>query len=87
MISPSSIIYAFAPKQFIGKGIMKASWETYIQHINTCAIVLKEEDHYVSKFHNFNTEIKNCLENLTLTTQYNTNSISTNVIRQKLQKH
>jgi len=83
---PSSILYA--PKKFKGMGFIKASWEAYLQHINICKILLKEDDPYISKYRQFDIEIQDCLTKLQITFEefMDIKEIDVRIIRKKLQE-
>lgn len=83
---PSSILYS--PKDTKGMGIIKVSWEAYLQHINICKVLLKENNKYISKYKRFDEEIQDCLIKLKLKREdtVDIQNIKVKTIRKQLQE-
>jgi hypothetical protein len=60
--TPDSFIYS--PKKYKGLGLIKASWEAFIQNINACNILISSNNNFVNSSRNLEEEMKFCLKKL-----------------------
>ena len=63
---PDNMLYS--PKKFRGLGLMKASWEAYIQHYNICNTLLQVEDEHLHSLRDLETEKTTSLNKLNINT-------------------
>ena len=63
--TPDSMIYS--SRRLRGLGVIKCTWEAYLQHINICNTLRLSSDPLIHRTRNFETEIQESLHHLSLT--------------------
>ncbi|KAJ4437095.1 hypothetical protein ANN_17230, partial [Periplaneta americana] len=62
---PDGMLYS--PKKYRGLSLMKASWEAYVQHINTCNTLLRVDDSHLHSVRDLVSEKVSALSKLNIT--------------------
>ncbi|KAJ4432848.1 hypothetical protein ANN_21487 [Periplaneta americana] len=60
--TPTSMLYA--SKKFRGLGLVRASWEAFLQHCNTCITLILNENPYVNTMRPLMSELNSSCQHL-----------------------
>ncbi|OTF79856.1 hypothetical protein BLA29_008148, partial [Euroglyphus maynei] len=64
MDTPNEFFYA--DKNYRGLGLIRATWEAFIQHINSCKLLIRANIPQINITRNFEEEVNECFDKLEL---------------------